>query len=113
MPDKLRIGELVIDVTKKDVKNIHLSVRPPNGLVAISAPLHVSENAIRAFAIGKLKWIRQQQSKLDAQPRETPREYLERESHYVWGRRCLLAIVEHDGAPRVDVRHSRLVLLGA
>lgn len=110
MPHILKIGELVIDVAKKDVKNIHLSVKPPLGAVVISAPLHMSANAIRAFAIGKLKWIRQQQAKLQSQMRETPREYLERESHYVWGRRCLLKIVEHEAAPRVEVKHNRLLL---
>lgn len=110
MPDKLKIGELVIDVVKKDVKNVHLSVKPPLGVVSISAPTHMSANAIRAFAIGKLKWIKQQQAKLQSQIRETPREYLERESHYVWGRRCLLKIVEQDAAPYVEMRHNRLIL---
>ena len=110
MADQLKIGELAIAVTLKDVKNIHLSVKPPLGAVSISAPLHMSENAIRAFAIGKLGWIKQQQAKLQAQVREAPREYLERESHYVWGRRCLLKIVEHDAAPHIELRHNRLVL---
>ena len=110
MADTLKIGDLVIAVAMKDVKNIHLSVKPPLGAVSISAPLHMSENAIRAFAIGKLGWIKQQQAKLQAQVREAPREYLERESHYVWGRRCLLKIVEHDAAPHIALRHNRLVL---
>jgi hypothetical protein len=110
MADQMKIGGLTIAVTLKDVKNIHLSVKPPLGAVSISAPLHMSENAIRAFAIGKLGWIKQQQDKLQAQVREAPREYLERESHYVWGRRCLLKIVEHDAAPHIELRHNRLVL---
>ena len=110
MQAKLQIGELEIDVVLKNVKNIHLSVKPPDGSVAISAPLHMSDNAIRAFAIGKLKWIKKQQVKLRSQDREAPREYLDRESHYVWGRRCLLNIIEHDAAPSVKVKHSRLIL---
>ena len=64
MQSQLQIGDLCIDVTHKDVKNIHLSVRPPAGSITISAPLHLSENAIRAFAIGKIKWIKHQQTKL-------------------------------------------------
>ena len=110
MQAKLHIGELEIDVVLKPVKNIHLSVKPPDGSVAISAPLHMSDNAIRAFAIGKLNWIKKQQIKLRSQDREAPREYLDRESHYVWGRRCLLNVVEHDAAPSVKVKHSRLIL---
>ena len=110
MQSQLQIGDLCIDVTHKDVKNIHLSVRPPAGSITISAPLHLSENAIRAFAIGKIKWIKQQQTKLLSQDRETPRQYIERESHYVWGRRLLLKIVEHDTAPGIAIKHSRLIL---
>lgn len=110
MSSKLVIGDVVIDVVQKDVKNIHLSVKPPIGVVTIAAPLHLSDNAIRAFAIGKLKWIKQQQAKLRSQVREAPREYIERESHYVWGRRCLLEIIEHDAAPRVQFDHHKLKL---
>jgi hypothetical protein len=67
MATTLQIGDLAIQVTQKDIKNVHLSVHPPHGLVSIAAPLHLNESAIRAFAIGKLSWIRQQQRKLQAQ----------------------------------------------
>jgi predicted metal-dependent hydrolase len=110
MATTLQIGDLSIQVTQKDIKNVHLSVHPPHGLVSIAAPLHLNESAIRAFAIGKLSWIRQQQRKLQAQERETAREYLDRESHYVWGRRCLLKVLEHDAPPSVVWRQQRLVL---
>ena len=110
MRDKLVIGDLTIEVVHKAIKNIHLSVRPPSGTVSISAPLHVSDNAIRAFAIGRLNWIKQQQGKLQSQVREPPREYLDRESHYVWGRRLLLKLIEHDAVPSVEMKHNRLIL---
>jgi hypothetical protein len=61
MATKLQIGDLAVEVTQKDIKNVHLSVHPPHGRVSIAAPLHLSVSAIRAFAIGKLSWIRQQQ----------------------------------------------------
>jgi hypothetical protein len=106
----LRLGDLAVEVVHKDIKNVHLSVHPPTGRVRIAAPRHLSVDAIRAFAIGKLGWIRLQQKKLQEQERETPREYLNRESHYVWGRRCLLAVVERDAPPSVEWRHHRLTL---
>ena len=80
----LRLGELRIDVVRKDIKNVHLSVHPPNGRTRIAAPRHLSDDAVRAFAISKLGWIRKQQRKLQEQERETLREYLDRETHYVW-----------------------------
>jgi predicted metal-dependent hydrolase len=85
-------------------------VYPPTGRVRISAPMRMNIDTIRLYAISKLGWIKQQQGKLQKQERETPREYLERESHYVWGRRYLLMIQPHHAAPEVELDHSRLVL---
>jgi predicted metal-dependent hydrolase len=111
MATELLLGDLAVEVIHKDIKNLHLSVHPPEGRVRVAAPRHLSLDAIRAFAIGKLPWIRQQQRKLQEQEREAPREFLHRESHYVWGQRCLLDVVEQDAAPSVDWRHHRLTLI--
>ena len=110
MQAQLQLGEITIDVIWKDIRNVHLSVHPPTGRVSIAAPLRIPLDTIRVFAISKLGWIRQQQNKLLKQEREAPREYLSRESHYVWGRRYLLSIVESEGPTSVELRHSRLVL---
>ncbi len=106
----LDIGGTSIDVVRKDVKHIHLTVHPPEGRVRLTAPSRIRMETLRAYAIGKLGWIRQQQRKLISQRREAPREYVERESHYVWGKRYLLAVVEVDEPPGVTIRHSRLEL---
>jgi predicted metal-dependent hydrolase len=104
----LDIGEISVDVTFKDIKNVHLSVSPPAGRVRISAPERMSLDAIRVFAISKLDWIKRQQQKLRAQARESPREYLERESHYLWGKRLLLKIIEGDWAASIEAKGNRL-----
>jgi predicted metal-dependent hydrolase len=106
----LQLGNLAVDVVLKDIKNVHLSVHPPTGRVRIAAPLRMSLDTIRIFAISKLGWIKQQQEKLREQEREMPREYLDRESHYVWGKRYLLAIVEKVAAPGVELKHNKMVL---
>ncbi len=110
MDRQLRLGGIAVDVVFKDIKNVHLSVYPPTGRVRISAPSRMSLDTIRVFAISKLAWIRQQQEKLRAQERETPREYIDRESHYVWGKRYLLSVVENERAPSVELKHSRMIL---
>jgi predicted metal-dependent hydrolase len=94
----------------KDIKNVHLSVHPPSGRVTISAPLHMSIDTVRVFAISKLGWIRRQQVKLREQERETPREYLDRESHYVWGKRYLLKVTECERPPSIELKHNRMHL---
>ena len=110
MAARLNLGGVAVDVVFKNIKNIHLSVYPPTGRVRISAPARMKLDTIRVFAISKLGWIRQQQRKLRGQPRETPREYLDRESHYVWGKRYLLRVIERDAAPTVELKHSRMLL---
>ena len=110
MVTHIQLGDITVDVVRKNIKNIHLSVYPPTGKVRISAPTGMNLDTIRVFAVSKLGWIKKQQLKLQEQERETPREYLNRESHYVWGKRYLLQIIEENNAPSVELKHSRMVL---
>ncbi len=110
MVSQIKLGEIAVDVVLKDIKNVHLSVYPPTGRVRISAPKRMSIDTIRVFAISKLDWIKQQQTKLREQERETPREYLDRESHYVWGKRYLLTVSVSDEPPSIELKHSRMLL---
>ncbi len=110
MSARIQLGDIPVDVLRKDIKNVHLSVYPPTGAVRISAPLRMSLDTIRVFAISKLGWIKRQRKKVREQERETPREYLDRESHYVWGRRYLMTVIEKDAPPAIELKHSQLVL---
>ena len=106
----IRLGELDITVTFKTVKNVHLSVHPPEGKVTLVAPTGTRLEVARAYAVSKLRWIRQQQAQLQTQARETPRQFVTRESHYIWGRRYLLTVVERDAPPEVKMDHRRITL---
>jgi predicted metal-dependent hydrolase len=110
MAAQLRLGDITVEVIKKDIKNVHLSVHPPTGSVRIAAPRRMNMEAIRLFAISKLPWIKQHQRKLRSQEREPARDYIDRESHYVWGKRYLLRLVEISGPPRVELRPRALAL---
>jgi predicted metal-dependent hydrolase len=110
MVSQIKLGNIAVDVILKDIKNVHLSVYPPTGRVRISAPKRMSMDTIRVFAISKLGWIKKQQAKLQAQERETPRDFLDRESHYVWGKRYLLNMIEEDQAPSVTLSGNRMTL---
>ena len=107
---RFQLGEIAVEVVLKDIKNIHLSVYPPAGKVRISAPSRMTLDTIRVFAISKLGWIKQQQERLRGQERETPREYLDRESHLIWGKRYLLKVIEGDEPPSIELKHSRMFL---
>jgi predicted metal-dependent hydrolase len=103
MDEAIELGGITVEVVRKNIKNVHLSVHPPAGRVRVAAPPRVDLDAIRVFVIAKLGWIRRQQQKYREQERETPREYLERESHYVWGKRYLLEVIESDKPSFVDL----------
>ncbi|MDQ8207329.1 SprT family zinc-dependent metalloprotease [Coraliomargarita sp. SDUM461003] len=110
MLDQIKLGELTCDVLRKDIKNVHLSVHPPTGRVTVAAPEHMKLDTIRVYVISKLGWIQAQQRKMAEQDRETPREYLERESHYLWGKRYLLSIIEAERPPEITLSHQKLLL---
>lgn len=110
MTKTIQIGDLSIRLTKKDIKNVHLSVHPPDGRVTLVAPTATRPDVARAYAISKLDWIRDQQRQLKSQARETPRKFIERESHHLWGRRYLLTIIHQDAKPRVTLDHKRISL---
>ena len=110
MPARIALGAIEADVVFKDIRNVHLMVLPPKGRVRISAPRHMALDTVRVFALSKLAWIKGQREKMADQEREPSREYLERESHHVWGRRYLLKLMAADAAPSVELRHRTLVL---
>jgi predicted metal-dependent hydrolase len=110
MTETIQLGDITIAMTRKDIKNVHLSVHPPSGRVTLVAPLATRPEVARAYAASKIGWIRDQQAKLLGQARETPRQFVERESHYLWGRRYLLSIVEKDIKPFVRLDHRRITL---
>jgi predicted metal-dependent hydrolase len=110
MTESIQIGDFVIAVTRKDIKNVHLSVHPPHGRVTLAAPSVTPMEVIRAYAASRVGWIRDQQERLQRQERETSRAFIERESHYLWGRRYLLSVLEADARPSVRLSHRRITL---
>lgn len=110
MTETIQLGDISILVTRKSIKNVHLSVHPPAGHVTLVVPSGTRLEVARAYAISKLGWIRAQQAKLLGQARETPRQFVGRESHYLWGRRYLLTVKLREAKPAVSLDHKRITL---
>ena len=110
MSKKIVIAGIQVTVTRKKIKNVHLSVYPPNGVVRLSAPLRMSDETLRVFLVAKVGWIRSQQKKLQEAQRESPREYIDRESHYLWGSRLLLKVKEEAVPATVEVKSRQMIL---
>ncbi|MDD2237881.1 MAG: SprT family zinc-dependent metalloprotease [Kiritimatiellae bacterium] len=95
---QIMLGAFTVEVTRKRIRNIHLSVHSPDGRVTISAPMRTGMRAIRAFAVSKLSWIKTQQEKMKQEACVTRRDFTDGECQEVWGRLCPLRVIEAEGA---------------
>lgn len=103
---KMYVSDLMFATIRKDIKNMHLGVYPPNGRIRVAAPLETSDETIRLFVISRMPWIRKQQLKFLGQERETQREYVSGESHYFLGSRYRLNVIHADARPRIEIRRN-------
>lgn len=108
---EIRVSGLAVQIIRKDIKNLHLGVYPPNGRVRVAAPLRVSDSAVRLAVIDKLGWIKKHRAKFAAQPRQAKREMVSGESHYYLGRRYRLRVIEENGPQGVIVRGRTILEL--
>lgn len=107
---QITVNNITVEVVRKAIKNLHLGVYPPHGRVRVAAPLAVSDDAVRLAVIGKLAWIKRQQAKFEAQPRQSRREMVRGESHYFLGQRYRLRVIEHHAAGKVVLRNASIDL---
>src|SRR5437773_2047130 len=101
------VSGIPIQIVRKNIKNLHLGVYPPNGRVRVAAPLRVNDEAVRLFTISKLAWIKRQQAKFEGQERQSAREFVSGESHYYQGNRYLLNVIYQKGSPAVIIRNNK------
>ena len=100
-----------MEVVHRDIKNLHVGVYPPSGRVRVAAPWRLDEDAVRLAVISRLGWIRRKQAGFQQQARQSQREFVTGESHYVEGRRYRLGVTEHDGPPTVRLLNNTTLAL--
>ncbi len=103
---KIKVSNLSIETIKKDIKNIHLGVYPPNGRIRIAVPLKTKEESIRLFIISKIPWIKKQQKFFAKQERQTPRKYVTGETHYVFGKAYRLNVIKSSEPPKITIKRK-------
>ena len=106
---QITVHGLVVDVVRKDIRNLHLAVYPPAGRVRVAAPLRVNDEAVRLLIISRLAWIKRQQAKFEGQERQSAREFVSGESHYYQGNRYLLNVIYDKGIPTVIIRNNKMM----
>jgi predicted metal-dependent hydrolase len=105
----LNVAGIPIEVCKKNIKNMHLYVKPPDGHVTVSAPLSISDVAIERFVRTRTSWIKKQVAKFDNQPRQSEREYVSGETLYVWGKQYYLQ-TEYGGKNALVLSGEKAIL---
>lgn len=103
---QIEVHGILVEIVRKDIKNLHLAVYPPNGRVRVAVPLRIDDEAVRLAVISRLGWIRRQQQQFEQQERQSQREIVTGESHYVQGRRYRLNVIEHDGPPAIHLPNN-------
>lgn len=106
----LIVSDIPIDITRKNIKRLHLSVYPPAGQVKVSAPLFMTDDHIRLAVVSRLKWIRTQQKQFQDQLRQTERRMISGESHYLWGSRYRLEVIYQAGKHEVSLKNNHLFM---
>jgi predicted metal-dependent hydrolase len=103
---QITLEDLTINVTRKNIKNINLTIHPPKGEIRVSVPLNINDEAVRLFAISKLHWIKKNQAKIKAQTRQKPKEFISGESHYYQGKKYLLNVISYPDKPKIEIRNN-------
>lgn len=109
--DQIEVCGIPVEIVRKDIKNLHLGVYPPNGRVRVAVPLRIDDETVRLAIISRLGWIHRKQSAFEQQDRQSEREMVTGESHYFQGRRYRLDIIEHNGPPAVTIRKNAMLEL--
>jgi len=103
---KIRVSNLSIEIIRKDIKNIHLGVYPPNGRIRMAVPIKTKKESIRLFAISKIPWIKKQQMFFAKQERQTPRKYVTGETHYIFGKAYRLNVIKSNKPSKIVTKRK-------
>ena len=106
---ELIVNDIKVDVQKKDIYNIHLSVMPPDGKVRLSVPLNTKDNVINAFIRTHISWIKEQQESFSNQLRQTEREYVSGETVYLFGNQYFLKVI-HSNKNSISIDGKTIIM---
>jgi len=106
----IQVSDIEINIERKDIKNLHIGVYPPNGRVRVASPLNIDDEAVRLAVISRLSWIKRQIKNFQEQRRESKREMVSGESHYFLGKRYLLDVIYDSRKHFIVLKHSKIEL---
>ncbi len=106
---QITVGDYTIDVVRKNIKNLHLAVYPPTGRLRVAVPLHIDDEAVRLLIITRIGWIKKHIAEFQHQERQSEREYITGESHYLNGKRYLLNVIDNSSVNHIKIRNNTYI----
>lgn len=107
--NKITLENIEIEIVKKNIKNLNLSVNPPYGDVRLSVPKKMNDEAVKCFALSKLDWIKKQREKFKVQEKFNI-EYKSGELHCLFGKKYELKVVENNGRQFAELNGEHIIL---
>lgn len=105
-------GMLIEIIKKKNLKNLYVRVNPPEGKITVSTPNDYPDEDIRLFVLKKMPEITKVRDRMLSQARQTEREYVSGESHYLWGKPYRLQVM-YEGNKYVITKTPNKIILTA
>lgn len=109
----MKVRDLQIEVISKDIKNLHINILPPDGRIRVSAPLIMTKESVRLAIVSKITKIRKEIKSFEEYQRESKKEMVSGESHFVDGKRYLLELIEINKPPSVIIKNMKTIELRA
>lgn len=110
MSEQINIGDIIVYIQKKRVRNLSLRVTPPDGSVKATVPIGMRDDKALAFIRSKELWIRRQQSKIQDNSFYSVPDYKDGEEHYLFGKVYPLELRETFGREGVALADNKILL---
>jgi len=103
----LQIDDLHVEVVRKNIRTLRLTVHMPDGRVRVSVPLRTPDATVQELVTARRAWIQKHQANFAA--REQPRQlaYVSGETHYYQGQPYEMRVHATAGPARVALRDAQ------
>jgi predicted metal-dependent hydrolase len=105
MPE-LQIDDLRVEIIRKNIRTLRLTVYAHGGRVRVAAPLRTSDDDIRKMVVARRAWIEKHQTRFEAREKPNTLEYVSGETHFYQGRGYTLHVLMTTGRPHVELQEA-------
>ena len=102
----LLIDDLPVEIVRKNIRTLRLSVHMPDGRVRVSMPLRTSDATVRELVTARRAWIEKHQARFAARELPAALTYVSGELHAYQGELYELRVQPTNGPARVVLQND-------